>query len=122
LVCHYLGLIHTIYEYSLIFTGQRGIEPDRVFSGTFMTSLDGPGFSITLLKATADILSYIDAPTAAPGWPSAVASQLWQDHRKVVVTKGISLTEEKPTSRSHAKREFPIFSQTTVDVLTRICS
>lgn len=39
-----------------------------------MTSLDGPGFSITLLKATPDILGHIDADTDAVGWPRANSS------------------------------------------------
>ncbi|TVY93805.1 Dihydroxyacetone kinase [Lachnellula willkommii] len=46
----------------------RNITISRVLSGTFMTSLDGPGFSITLLKATSEMVEYIDAPTSAVGW------------------------------------------------------
>ncbi|KAL5322380.1 hypothetical protein ACEPPN_010353 [Leptodophora sp. 'Broadleaf-Isolate-01'] len=48
----------------------RKITLSRVLSGTFMSSLDGPGFSITLLKATSEMLKYIDAPSNAVGWPS----------------------------------------------------
>jgi len=33
-----------------------------------MTSLNGPGFSITLLKTTAQMLPLLDAPTSALGW------------------------------------------------------
>lgn len=33
-----------------------------------MTSLDALGFSITLLKATPETISYVDAPTKAVGW------------------------------------------------------
>lgn len=33
-----------------------------------MTSLNGPGFSITLLRASTDMLRYLDAPTSALGW------------------------------------------------------
>ncbi|KAK7214666.1 hypothetical protein V2G26_002669 [Clonostachys chloroleuca] len=48
--------------------GNRGIKPVRTYSGTFMTSLNGPGFSITLLKADSELLPYLDAPTSAVGW------------------------------------------------------
>ncbi|KAM5344194.1 hypothetical protein ACJ41O_012731 [Fusarium nematophilum] len=48
---------------------KRNLVPIRVLSGTFMTSLDASGFSITLLKATPDILEAIDHPTSAVGWP-----------------------------------------------------
>ncbi|RAL16758.1 Dak1-domain-containing protein [Aspergillus homomorphus CBS 101889] len=34
----------------------------------FMTSLDGKGFSITLLKANKAMIQALDAPTSSPGW------------------------------------------------------
>ncbi|KIJ65709.1 hypothetical protein HYDPIDRAFT_187408 [Hydnomerulius pinastri MD-312] len=57
---------------------KEGIAVMRVLAGTFMTSLNMPGFSITLLllpnandanSISADlILSLLDDPTNAPGW------------------------------------------------------
>ncbi|KAF3909655.1 hypothetical protein AA313_de0207594 [Arthrobotrys entomopaga] len=42
----------------------------RKFIGTFMTSLDGPGFSVTILKLDdEEILNLLDEPTTAPAWP-----------------------------------------------------
>ena len=41
-----------------------------------MTSLNGPGFSITLLKANPDILEYIKSSTNAPGWGGSTAIQI----------------------------------------------
>lgn len=57
-----------------------GIVPCRVLSGPFETSLDGPGFSITLYNpshsaslvenvTSKQLLDFIDAPTDAPAWP-----------------------------------------------------
>lgn len=46
-------------------------EPKRVYVLDFVTSLNAPGFSITLLnldRASHDILPYLDTPTNAPGW------------------------------------------------------
>ncbi|ESK97846.1 dihydroxyacetone kinase [Moniliophthora roreri MCA 2997] len=56
--------------------GQRNISIERVLSGSFMTSLNMPGFSITLLllpdsasdPSTSLILSLLDEKTDAPGW------------------------------------------------------
>lgn len=45
----------------------RHLKISPILSGTFMTSLDGAGFSITLLKATSEMLTYIHAPTKAIG-------------------------------------------------------
>ncbi|KAJ5729722.1 uncharacterized protein N7483_004230 [Penicillium malachiteum] len=47
---------------------RRGIKPTRIYSGSFMTSLDGKGFSITLLEATSQMLEALDAPATTPGW------------------------------------------------------
>ncbi|KAK1219666.1 hypothetical protein PQX77_017617 [Marasmius sp. AFHP31] len=54
----------------------RGIAIERVLSGSFMTSLNMPGFSITLLLLPSEssepsselILSLLDDKTDAPGW------------------------------------------------------
>ncbi|CRG85123.1 hypothetical protein PISL3812_02256 [Talaromyces islandicus] len=57
---------------------QRGIKPVRLYSGSFMTSLDGKGFSITLLKASAQMLEALDAPATTPGWP--ITPRLPENH------------------------------------------
>lgn len=69
-----------------------------------MTSLNGPGFSITLLKATSEMVGYLEAPTNAAGWgalnvsrlhdkppPEAVAQVNLEDgHAKAVESSGIA--------------------------------
>lgn len=52
----------------------------RVYCGTFMTSLDGPGFSITLLNEVGiglqeSITDFLDLPSNVPGWHSLVKAQ-----------------------------------------------
>jgi len=41
-----------------------------------MTSLNGPGFSITLLNADTEMLTYLDVPTLAPGWVNTLSAPL----------------------------------------------
>lgn len=58
------------------------IKPVRILSGTFMTSLNGLGFSISLLKVTnlgigTPLLELLDAPAEASGWSAAVNSRTW---------------------------------------------
>jgi dihydroxyacetone kinase len=64
----------------------RHILPARVLSGTYMTSLNGLGFSITLLKATTSMLQYIDAPTDTRGWTKAVVPHEPVDDTQPVAT------------------------------------
>lgn len=58
------------------------ITPCRTYAGTFLSSLDGRGFSITLLsldnsEESSTILSILDDPTTATAWTSKISSQQW---------------------------------------------
>ncbi|XP_038893514.1 putative 3,4-dihydroxy-2-butanone kinase isoform X6 [Benincasa hispida] len=48
---------------------EHGLAVDRVYSGSFMTSLDMAGFSITIMKSDQTVLQRLDAATKAPCWP-----------------------------------------------------
>ncbi|KAJ4346755.1 Dihydroxyacetone kinase 2 [Didymosphaeria variabile] len=53
-----------------------GMSPSRVYSGTYLSSLDGRGFSITLLALeqahSADVFRLLDAPTSCVNWQVAL--------------------------------------------------
>jgi len=49
---------------------EYGIATDRVYTGSFMTSLDMQGFSISIMKSDATILQCLDSSTKAPCWPA----------------------------------------------------
>ncbi|KAL5119866.1 dihydroxyacetone kinase Dak1 [Pleosporales sp. CAS-2024a] len=59
------------------------IKPVRILAGTFMTSLNGLGFSISLLKvadtgsAGASMLELLDGPAEASGWSAAISASTW---------------------------------------------
>ncbi|KAI9718071.1 MAG: hypothetical protein M1812_004329 [Candelaria pacifica] len=63
-----------------------GIKPMRILSGTYMTSLNGLGFSVTLLKLVEtdlgpgrSMLDLLHAPAEASGWPSAIQASTWDN-------------------------------------------
>ncbi|QIW94935.1 hypothetical protein AMS68_000453 [Peltaster fructicola] len=63
---------------------EYGIKPVRVLAGTFMTSLNGLGFSISLLKLTdaghgKSLLELLDAPAEAAGWTAPIKSSTWTE-------------------------------------------
>lgn len=56
-----------------------GLSPTRVYVGTFMTALNGPGVSLTLLNLSrlpdqAVVLEALDAKTTALGWNGNVTA------------------------------------------------
>lgn len=46
----------------------HGLAVERVYTGSFMTSLDMAGFSLSVMKVDQSILQRLDAPTRAPYW------------------------------------------------------
>ncbi len=75
----------------------RGIVVERVYAGTFMSSLDAAGVSISVMKVNEQQLQLLDAPTSAPAWPNAsteprrpveertIASQVREDNPAIDV-------------------------------------
>ncbi|WP_342241070.1 dihydroxyacetone kinase family protein [Inquilinus sp. OTU3971] len=47
----------------------RGIAVDRAWAGNFLTALDMPGCSLSLLKLDDERIALLDAPAQAPAWP-----------------------------------------------------
>jgi dihydroxyacetone kinase len=50
---------------------QSGLKPVRAYTGNYMTALEMPGFSLSVLPLDAERLSFLDAPTSAAAWTSA---------------------------------------------------
>lgn len=51
---------------------QTGLDIRRMLVGMFVTSLDGPGFSVTLLKLKPGFEDLLNAKSTAPAWPNLV--------------------------------------------------
>ncbi|MGO7136357.1 dihydroxyacetone kinase family protein [Rhizobium leguminosarum] len=47
----------------------KGVSVERAWTGTFLSALDMPGFSLSVLYVDDAMLSLIDAPTKALAWP-----------------------------------------------------
>lgn len=67
------------------------IVPKRILVGTYMTSLNGMGFSISLLRLAntglgsgRSMLELLDAPTEATGWSAAVKTETWNAKREAI--------------------------------------
>ena len=54
---------------ALGFLEKRGVTVERAWSGTFLSALDMPGFSLSLLPVDAARLNLLDADANAPAWP-----------------------------------------------------
>ncbi len=52
------------------FLEKSGFTVERLYAGTFLSSLDMAGISISVLGVSDDRLRWLDAPTTAPSWPN----------------------------------------------------
>lgn len=58
---------------AVITLAERGLSVERVYMGSFLTSLEMPGVSLSVLRDLNDRdLALLDAPTDAPAWPRVV--------------------------------------------------
>lgn len=64
--------------------GEWGIRPVRILSGTYMTSLNGLGFSVTLLNVVntdiggPSMIQLLDYPCEATGWSAPISKNTWE--------------------------------------------
>ncbi|KAG7108887.1 Dihydroxyacetone kinase 1 like protein [Verticillium longisporum] len=64
--------------------GSYNIKPVRILSGTYMTSLNGNGFSISLLNVVntnlggPSMIELLDHPAEANGWAAPIAKETWE--------------------------------------------
>lgn len=71
------------------------IKPVRILSGTYMTSLNGLGFSITLLNAVntdiggPSMIELLDAPSEVTGWSAPIRKETWEA-KNDAVREGVS--------------------------------
>lgn len=69
----------------------KGFNIRRIYAGTFVSSLDGPGFSVTLLGLNDEILPLLDAATTAPAWQSH-NNNFVSIHDRIVPSKSTPIT------------------------------
>lgn len=85
--------------------GKWKIDPLRILAGTYMTSLNGMGFSISLLKlADTDLknktmLNLLDAPAQVTGWTAPVRADTWEKRfMSTETTKHAAAEASKPSN------------------------
>ena len=77
-----------------------GIKPARVYSGTFISTLNEVGFSISLLKIVdlktskgLGMLELLDTPAETTAWPATISSSSWQQPKPETCKENLSVEE-----------------------------
>jgi len=80
----------------------RGFIVERVYAGTFLSSLDMAGISISVLGVDDERLHWLDAPTTAPAWPNA-AKQRPGKADSVIETDIVTNLGDSSTTGAHTE-------------------
>jgi dihydroxyacetone kinase len=78
-----------VARHAASFLVARGFTVERIYAGTFLSSLDMAGISISVLGLNEDRLHWLDAETTAPAWPNASKRRPGnpENHVTVEITK-----------------------------------
>jgi triose/dihydroxyacetone kinase / FAD-AMP lyase (cyclizing) len=60
-----------VARHAASFLAVKGLTVERIYAGTFLSSLDMAGISISVLGLNEDRLRWLDVATTAPAWPNA---------------------------------------------------
>jgi dihydroxyacetone kinase len=61
-----------ITRHAIPFLENKGFTVERIYAGTFLSSLDMAGISISVLGVNDERLRWLDAVTTAPAWPNVL--------------------------------------------------
>jgi triose/dihydroxyacetone kinase / FAD-AMP lyase (cyclizing) len=110
-----LELAAITLEIALQLEKTYAIKPVRAYSGTFMSSLNEFGFSISLLKVVdlglangMDVLDLLDAPSETTRWPVTICSAAWKASKPATFEEEVSIEEfETRTGLPDLESELP---------------
>ncbi|KAI0119405.1 dihydroxyacetone kinase [Daldinia grandis] len=81
-----------------------GIQPVRILSGTYMTSLNGLGFSISLLNVVntdiggPSMIQLLDYPCEATGWSAPIQKTTWEAKNAATRENGTGFSQSIKSS------------------------
>ncbi len=61
-----------VARHAVRFLESKGFTVERIYAGTFLSSLDMAGISISVLGLNDERLRWLDAATTAPAWPNVL--------------------------------------------------
>ncbi len=74
-----------VARHAVLFLESKGFTVERIYAGTFLSSLDMAGISISVLGINDDRLRWLDAPTTAPAWPNVLKQRPGKPEAQIAV-------------------------------------
>jgi dihydroxyacetone kinase len=81
-----------VARHAMSFLERNSFTVERIYAGTFLSSLDMAGISISVLGVDDVRLRWLDAPTTAPAWPNVVKQRSGKVQPQTIVDVSSSRT------------------------------
>ena len=96
-----------VARHAASFLAAKGLVVERIYAGTFLSSLDMAGISISVLGLNEDRLRWLDATTTAPAWPNAAKQRPGNPARQIAVevSTGVSSGSGAQTEAGRKTKE-----------------
>jgi dihydroxyacetone kinase len=91
----------------------KGVVVERAWAGTFLSALDMPGFSLSVMNVDDAALELIDAPTDASAWPRGGAV----NRSRVLPSNKVEQSANTPTKMTAAGKRLREVSEVVARVL-----
>ncbi|TVY26238.1 Dihydroxyacetone kinase [Lachnellula hyalina] len=105
------------------------IKPVKIYAGTFESSLNGPGFCVTLCNistaatacklSSSELLDLLSDPTAAPAWPNVLSNTSTKVTGKVIQRNNNVSTRPKISSSEDILEAFYLVDPSLLDRVVR---
>ena len=94
-----------VARHAMTFLESKGFTVERIYAGTFLSSLDMAGISISVLGLNDEWLRWLDAATTAPAWPNAPKQRPGKPQAQIAaeVSPSSSPTVKGPQSEAGKK-------------------
>jgi triose/dihydroxyacetone kinase / FAD-AMP lyase (cyclizing) len=87
-----------VSRHAMLFLEGKGFTVERIYAGTFLSSLDMAGVSISVLGVNDQWVRWLDASTTAPAWPNALKQR--PSKPEVQVAAEVSTEVSSPIGKS----------------------
>jgi dihydroxyacetone kinase len=84
-------------RHAIAFLESKGFAVERIYAGTYLSSLDMAGISISVLGINDERLRWLDAATTAPAWPNALKQR--PGRREAQMASKVSANVGSPTGK-----------------------
>jgi triose/dihydroxyacetone kinase / FAD-AMP lyase (cyclizing) len=73
-------------HHAMLFLESKGFTVERIYAGTYLSSLDMAGISISVLDINDERLRWLDATTTAPAWPNVLKQRPGKPEAQIKAT------------------------------------